>query len=72
MSRIVIVDYSCGNIDSVQSAVNYHGQTSVITKDSEVIKNAENIIPNLDGLNSWNLGKNADLLSIIIFPKIGN
>ena len=44
MSRIVIVDYSCGNIDSVQSAVNYHGQTSVITKDSEVIKNAEKII----------------------------
>ncbi len=54
MSRIVIVDYSCGNIDSVQSAVNYHGQTSVITKDSEVIKNAEKII--LPGQGSFKTG----------------
>ncbi len=54
MSRIVIVDYSCGNIDSVQSAVNYHGQKSIITRDFEIIRNAEKII--LPGQGSFKTG----------------
>ena len=56
MSKIVIVDYSCGNSDSVNSAVKYHGFNSVITSDPEIIKDADKII--LPGQGSFKTGVN--------------
>ena len=56
MSKIVIIDYSCGNIDSVNSAVKFHGFNSVITSDPEIIKDADKII--LPGQGSFKTGIN--------------
>jgi glutamine amidotransferase len=44
MSKIVIIDYNSGNIDSVKSAVNYHGYDCKISKNYIDIKNAKKII----------------------------
>ena len=44
MSKIVIVDYSCGNIDSVNSAITYHGFKGVVTRDPTIINSADKII----------------------------
>ena len=54
MSKIVIIDYSCGNIDSVQSAVNFNGHKSIITRDYNIVANAEKII--LPGQGSFKTG----------------
>lgn len=56
MSKIVIVDYSCGNIDSVNSAVNYHGFKAIITRDLKIINDADKII--LPGQGSFKIGVN--------------
>ena len=56
MSKIVIVDYSCGNIDSVNSAVSYHGFKATITRDPKIINNADKII--LPGQGSFKIGVN--------------
>ena len=56
MSKIVIVDYSCGNIDSVNSAVNYHGFKATITRDLKIINDADKII--LPGQGSFKIGVN--------------
>ena len=56
MSKIVIVDYSCGNIDSVNSAVNYHGFKAIITRDPKIISDADKII--LPGQGSFKIGVN--------------
>ena len=56
MSKIVIVDYSCGNIDSVNSAITYHGVKGVVTRDPKIINNADKII--LPGQGSFKIGVN--------------
>lgn len=56
MSKIVIVDYSCGNIDSVNSAITYHGFKGVVTRDPKIINNADKII--LPGQGSFKIGVN--------------
>jgi len=56
MGEIVIVDYSCGNIDSVNSAVNYHGFKATITRDPKIINDADKII--LPGQGSFKIGVN--------------
>lgn len=56
MSKIVIVDYSCGNIDSVNSAITYHGFKGVVTRDPKMISNADKII--LPGQGSFKIGVN--------------
>ena len=56
MSKIVIVDYSCGNIDSVNSAITYHGFKGVVTRDPKIISNADKII--LPGQGSFKIGVN--------------
>ena len=56
MSKIVIVDYSCGNIDSVNSAVKFHGFDSVISSEQEIINKADKII--LPGQGSFKTGIN--------------
>jgi glutamine amidotransferase len=54
MSNIVIIDYSCGNIDSVQSAFNFHNKKSIISRDHQAIKNADKIV--LPGQGSFKTG----------------
>lgn len=39
-----IIDYGIGNLFSVKNALDYIGEESVITKDKEIIKNADRII----------------------------
>jgi len=56
MSKIVIVDYSCGNIDSVNSAITYHGFKGVVTRDPTTINSADKII--LPGQGSFKIGVN--------------
>ena len=56
MSKIVIVDYSCGNIDSVNSAITYHGFKGIVTRDPKIINNADKII--LPGQGSFKIGVN--------------
>ncbi|MDB3925100.1 imidazole glycerol phosphate synthase subunit HisH [Candidatus Pelagibacter sp.] len=67
MSKIVIIDYSCGNIDSVQSAVNYNGHKSIVTRDYNIVANAEKII--LPGQGSFKTGvknlKNYGLFNLL-------
>ena len=73
MSKIVIVDYSCGNIDSVNSAITYHGFKGVVTRDPKIINNADKII--LPGQGSFKIGvnnlKKYNLFDLII-PKALN
>lgn len=54
MSKIVIIDYNSGNIDSVKSAVNYHGFDCEISQKYIDIKNANKII--LPGQGSFSTG----------------
>jgi len=56
MSKIVIVDYSCGNIDSVNSAITYHGLKGIVTRDPTIINSADKII--LPGQGSFKIGVN--------------
>jgi glutamine amidotransferase len=56
MNKIVIVDYSCGNIDSVNSAITYHDFKCVVSRDREIIKKADKII--LPGQGSFKTGVN--------------
>lgn len=56
MSKIVIVDYSCGNIDSVNSAITYHGFKGIVTRDPTIINSADKII--LPGQGSFKIGVN--------------
>lgn len=56
MNKIVIVDYSCGNIDSVNSAIAYHDFRCVVSNDREIIKKADKII--LPGQGSFKTGVN--------------
>ena len=41
---IAIIDYDAGNIKSVEKALNYLGAQAVITRDPEIIKNADKVI----------------------------
>lgn len=42
--RIVIIDYSLGNMFSVQQAIAYHGIEAIITADKNVIETADAIV----------------------------
>jgi glutamine amidotransferase len=44
MSKIVIIDYGAGNIQSVKYALNRLGVEAILTADAEVIKNADKVI----------------------------
>ncbi len=41
---IAIIDYDAGNIKSVEKALHFLGQKSVITRDTDVILGAEGVI----------------------------
>ena len=41
---IAIIDYDAGNIKSVEKALQYLGQETVLTRDPEVILNAERAV----------------------------
>lgn len=64
---IAIIDYDAGNLKSVEKALLHLGQTSVITRDREILLNADKVI--LPGVGSFgaameNLEK-YDLVDII-------
>ena len=64
---IAIIDYDAGNIKSVEKAISYLGYKSVITRDKDIILNAEKVI--LPGVGSFGdaMGKirSYDLESVI-------
>jgi len=51
---IVIVDYNCGNLGSVQNMIRKLGFKSVISSDPEIIRSAEKLI--LPGVGSFDTG----------------
>jgi len=53
---IAVVDYGMGNVASVQKAIDFLGYKSVVTKDSQILSDAEFII--LPGVGSFMQGMN--------------
>ncbi len=48
---IAIIDYDAGNIRSVENAFNYIGQDTVVTRDKDIILNADKVV--LPGVGSF-------------------
>lgn len=48
---VAIIDYDAGNVKSVEKALQYLGQEAVVTRDPEVIRNADKVI--LPGVGSF-------------------
>lgn len=48
---IAIIDYDAGNIRSVENAFNYIGQETVVTRDKDIILNADKVV--LPGVGSF-------------------
>lgn len=48
---IAIIDYDAGNIKSVEKALEYLGQETVVTNDSKLIKSADKVV--LPGVGSF-------------------
>jgi len=74
MPEVVVVDYGCGNIQSLDRALKRIGVQTIYTSNSEVIKNAEKII--LPGVGSYATGmsklKKIGLIEVIKdFAKSG-
>jgi len=61
---IVIVDYNCGNLGSVQNMIRKLGFKSVMSSDPEIIRSAEKLI--LPGVGSFDTGmKQLNSLNLI-------
>ena len=61
---ICILDYGCGNTQSIQSSINFLGYKSVISNDNKIIKKCSHVI--LPGVGSYfnaldKIGLNLDL-----------
>ena len=50
---IGIIDYDAGNIKSVEKALDYLGEKSVVTRDPEELLNADKVI--LPGVGSFGM-----------------
>ncbi len=48
---IAIIDYDAGNIRSVENAFNYLGQETIVTRDKDIILNADKVV--LPGVGSF-------------------
>ncbi len=48
---IAIIDYDAGNIRSVENAFNYIGQETIVTRDKDIILNADKVV--LPGVGSF-------------------
>ena len=48
---IAIIDYDAGNIRSVENAFNYIGQDTIVTRDRDIILNADKVV--LPGVGSF-------------------
>lgn len=57
MSVTAIIDYGAGNLHSVKNALDYLGENSIITNDSETILNSDRVI--LPGVGSFGDAMNA-------------
>lgn len=60
---IGIIDYDAGNIKSVEKALQYLGQETVVSRDPQVLLKADKVIlPGLEALVMlWKISKNTDL-----------
>ena len=60
---IGIIDYDAGNIKSVEKALQYLGQETVVSRDPQVLLKADKVI--LPGVGAlvmlWKISKNTDL-----------
>lgn len=60
---IGIIDYDAGNIKSVEKALQYLGQETVVSRDPQVLLKADKVI--LPGVGTlvmlWKISKNTDL-----------
>ena len=56
MHDVAIIDYEMGNLRSVQSACNYVGLKTIITKDPEIIKKSKSIF--LPGVGAFGQAMN--------------
>ncbi|PXY02958.1 imidazole glycerol phosphate synthase subunit HisH [Marinifilum breve] len=65
--NIVIIDYDAGNIQSVKYAFERLGITPIVSKDKEVIRNADKVIFPGVGEASWAMNslKENDLIDLI-------
>ncbi|WP_321307583.1 imidazole glycerol phosphate synthase subunit HisH [Marinifilum fragile] len=65
--NIVIIDYDAGNIQSVKYAFERLGITAIVSKDKEVIRNADKVIFPGVGEASWAMNslKENDLIDLI-------
>ena len=57
---IAIIDYDAGNLKSVEKALLYLGEESVITRDKDVILNADRVI--LPGVGAFAENRNCDFI----------
>lgn len=74
-NNIVIIDYGIGNIKSIYNAVSINGFTPIVSRDKNLILNADRVI--LPGVGAYAVGMNNlikyDLVEIINqFVKKGN
>jgi glutamine amidotransferase len=53
---IVIIDYGIGNIKSINNAFYSHGEKAILSRDLEIIKNADGIV--LPGVGAFEQGMN--------------
>ncbi len=53
---IAIIDYDAGNLRSVEKALHFHNQETIITRDKNIILNADKVI--LPGVGSFGVAMN--------------